>query len=389
MHIDTGTLPAYARGCAVLGSGGGGPVTIARAAALQALRDHGPVRVVQPAGLDPDLLVMPVGIAGSSAVTSERVGGTDEPLHLRQKIEELYGVPVGALLASEIGGANGCLAVAWAARLGLPLVDADGMSRAFPRMDQTVMQLRGVSPTPAVICDGRGRTVVIDQVSGRWLERLVRAALEPFGGVVATSEYVLRGHQVATSTALGSVTNALRLGARLPAPLISGKIAEPCPILVEGLGPDLGRLVRVEAGTEFLAVMEDGAPLAAVPDVIAMLDARTGEVVDTEYVRYGLRVSIVRVPCDPVWHTPEGLRLAGPEAFGLTGLTGLTGRTAPATPSAPPEEPPPAAASAPSEDPSAAAPSVSPSVSPSMPPSVPPAVSPDAPRAAPRPGAAS
>lgn len=296
-------------------------MTIARAAALQALEDHGPVRIVQPDELDPGMLVMPVGIAGSSAVMSERVGGTEEPVHLRDKIEQLYGTRVGAVMASEIGGANGCLAVAWAARLGLPLVDADGMSRAFPGMDQTVMQLRGISPTPAVVCDERGRTVVIDHVTGRWLERLVRASLEAFGGQVATSEYVLRGHQVATCTALGSVTRALSLGTRLPAPLITGKIAEADgSILVEGLGPDEGRLVRIEAGSEFLAVVEDGDPLACVPDVIALIDTRTAGVVQAEQVRYGLRVSVLRVPCDPVWHTPEGLRLAGPEAFGLSGL---------------------------------------------------------------------
>nr|WP_055503374.1 DUF917 domain-containing protein [Nonomuraea pusilla] len=324
MRIDTGLLPAFARGCAVLGSGGGGPVAIGRAAARQALEDHGPVEVVSPAELDPSLLVMPVGTAGSSAVMSERVGGTEEPVHLRDKIEELFGAPVGAVMASEIGGTNGCLAVAWAARLGLPLVDADGMSRAFPGMDQTVMQLRGVSPTPAVMCDERGRTVVIDHVTGRWLERFVRASLEAFGGQVATSEYVLRGHQVASCTALGSVTRAVRLGERLPEPIVTGKIAEAGgSVLVEGLGPDEGRLVRVEAGSEFLAVIEDGAPVAAVPDVIALLDTRTREVVQTEQVRYGLRVAVLTVPCDPVWHTPEGLRLAGPAAFGLTGLTGL------------------------------------------------------------------
>jgi uncharacterized protein len=303
-------------------------VTIARAAALQALEDNGPVRVVQPSELDPDLLVMPVGTAGSSAVMAERVGGTEEPVHLREKVEELYGVRVAALLASEIGGANGCLAVAWAARTGLPLVDADGMGRAFPRMDQTVMELRGIAPTPAVLCDERGRTVVVDHVTGAWLERLVRASLEAFGGQVATSEYIMRGHQVAAATVLGSVTRAARLGARLPDPLITGKVAEVAgSILVEGLGPDSGRLVRVEAGSEFLAVIEDGVPVAAVPDVIAMLDTRTGEVVQAEQVRYGLRIDVLRIACDPVWHTPEGLRLAGPAAFGLTGLPTPAGTT--------------------------------------------------------------
>ncbi|MFG3442585.1 DUF917 domain-containing protein [Nonomuraea sp. NPDC047897] len=352
MDIDTGLLPAFARGCAVLGSGGGGSVTIGRAAALQALEDHGPVRVVAPADLDPGLLVMPVGTAGSSAVMSERVGGTEEPVHLRDKIEELFGVRVGAVMASEIGGANGCLAVAWAARLGLPLVDADGMSRAFPGMDQTVMELRGIPATPAVLCDERGRTVVIEHVTGRWLERYVRASLEAFGGQVATSEYVLRGDQVATATALGSVTRAVRLGTALPEPLITGKVAEAAgSILVEGLGRDQGRLLRVEAGSEYLAAIEDGRPVAAVPDVIALLDTRTREVVQTEQIRYGLRVSVLRVPCDPIWYTPEGLRLAGPAAFGLSGIPAPLGapgrstvwraapdepRARPASPQAPP-----------------------------------------------------
>ncbi|WP_049568451.1 DUF917 domain-containing protein [Nonomuraea sp. SBT364] len=323
MDIGTGLLPAFARGCAVLGSGGGGPVAISRAAAMQALEDHGPVSVVQPGDLAPDTLVMPVGTAGSTAVMSERICGVNEPVHLRAKVEELFGAPVGAVMASEIGGANGCLAVAWAAVTGLPLVDADGMSRAFPGMDQTVMELHGVPPTPAVVCDERGRTVVIENVTGRWLERLVRSALEAFGGQMATSEYILRGAQVATCTALGSVTRALRLGTSLPEPLITGKVAETAgSILVEGLGRDLGRLARIEAGSEFHAVIEDGTPLALVPDVIALLDTRTEEVLRVEQIRYGLRVSVVTVPCDPIWHTPGGLRLAGPAAFGLTGLSG-------------------------------------------------------------------
>ncbi|GAA2868281.1 DUF917 domain-containing protein [Streptosporangium fragile] len=322
MDIDTEVLPAYARGCAVLGSGGGGPVSITRAAARQALEAHGPVRVVQPSDLDPDALVMPCGNVGTSHVAVERIGGVAEASYLRDAVEKLHGSPVAALMPSEIGGANGCAAVAWAACLGLPLVDADGMGRAFPRMDQTVMELRGISPTPAVLCDERGRTVVIDHVDGRWLERLVRASLEAFGGQAASSEYALRARQVPGATVVGSVTRAVELGRRLPDPLISGKVAavEQGTTLVEGLGGDAGRLVRLEAHNEYLAALEDGELLAAVPDVIAVLDARSGETVQTDQVRYGMRVHVVPLPCDPVWHTPEGLRLAGPEAFGLTGL---------------------------------------------------------------------
>ncbi|WP_433256460.1 DUF917 domain-containing protein [Streptosporangium sp. CA-135522] len=338
MDIDIELLPAYARGCAVLGSGGGGSVAMMRAVAQQALEEHGPVRVVQPEELDPDVLVMPCGSAGTSAVQLERIGGRGEPAYLRAEVEKSHGGRVGALMPSEIGGANGCVAVAWAAYLGLPLVDADGMGRAFPRMDQTAMELHGISPTPAVLCDERGRTVVIDHVDGRWLERLVRVSLEAFGGQVASSEYVLRAGQVRTCTVTGSVTRAVEIGENLPGPLVTGKVTavEDGSILVEGLGPDAGRLVRIEAQSEYLAVFEDGRLLAAVPDVIALLDTRGGETVQVEQLRYGLRVGVVHLECAPVWRTPAGLRLGGPEAFGLSGLPRPP---LPCDPAAPPAAP--------------------------------------------------
>ncbi|MFI0450044.1 DUF917 domain-containing protein [Actinomadura sp. 6N118] len=333
--LDGTTLPTFARGCAVLGSGGGGGVGVALATALQAVEDHGPVHVVQHEDLDAGALVMPCGIIGSPAVAGERIGGGTEAEVLRDTVERLHGAPVAALMSSEIGGSNGCHAVAWAAGLGLPLVDADAMGRAFPRMDQNAMELAGIAPTPCVLTDERGRTVVLDHVDGRWLERLARGVLEAFGGQAATSEYVLRAGQVRTAAVTGSVSRALAIGAALAGGvphepggglgrLITGKISAvdrtgtgATAAIVEGLGPDTGRLLRLEAQSEYLAAYEDGRALTLVPDIIAVLDTRTAAAIDVEQLRYGLRVSVLALPCAPVWNTPEGRRLAGPAAFGL------------------------------------------------------------------------
>ena len=48
-------------------------------------------------------------------------------------------------MAAEIGAGNGVLPVTWAARLGLPVVDADGMGRSFPEVPQVTMNLAGIS----------------------------------------------------------------------------------------------------------------------------------------------------------------------------------------------------------------------------------------------------
>ncbi|MFB7916374.1 DUF917 domain-containing protein [Streptomyces sp. NPDC056061] len=333
MHMDAGALADFARGCAVLGSGGGGPADVTLPVAGQAIEECGPVPVVDPAVLPGDARIMSVGLVGSPAVAAERIGGRDEPARLRARFEDLHGAPVAAVMCSEIGGLNGCLAVAWAARLGLPLLDADSMGRAFPRMDQNVLELAGLRPGPTVLADEHGHTLVVDDVDGAHLERFVRAAVAAFGGRAASTDYPLTAAQAARHAVAGSVTRALALGrGEGPAPLLTGKIAsvrryaagnaddDATAVLLEGTGADAGRLVLVEARSEFVAALEDGTPLAVVPDVIALVDVRTGWAVPVEEIRYGLRVGLVTLPSAPAWYTPDGLRLAGPAAFGLPGL---------------------------------------------------------------------
>jgi DUF917 family protein len=54
-----------------------------------------------------------------------------------------------------------------------------------------------------------------------------------------------------------------------------------------------------------------------VPDIITVLDAHNGEPIVTERLRYGQRVSVIAFPGPDIWHTPEGLALVGPQAFGF------------------------------------------------------------------------
>ena len=86
--------------------------------------------------------------------------------------------------------------------------------------------------------------------------------------------------------------------------------------LIEGLGDDRGRELRLEIQNENLVARADGRVLASVPDLITVLDAGSGEAVSTERLRYGQRVRVGAFPCDPVWRTPAGLERAGPRAFG-------------------------------------------------------------------------
>jgi DUF917 family protein len=87
-------------------------------------------------------------------------------------------------------------------------------------------------------------------------------------------------------------------------------------VVVEGLGVDAGRLIRLELQNENLVALERGHVLASVPDLITVLDSETAGAIATERIAYGQRVTVIAFGCDPVWRTEEGIEVAGPRAFG-------------------------------------------------------------------------
>jgi hypothetical protein len=341
-QLDASNLPALARGCAILGTGGGGDPDVGLLMALQALEEFGPIEVADLDDLPDDGLVMPCGMIGAPTVSIEKLGNGSEGIRLRDKVEQLFGKPVVALLAGEIGGSNGILPASWAARMGLPVVDADGMGRAFPEIPMMTMEIAGISPNPSVMTDERGNVLVFDAIDGKWTERLERVVSIEFGGKGASAEYMLTVAEARTATVRNTISLAVRIGRVLEqaegeplealvdelhaALLIRGKVVDVDrrttggfvrgSATIDGLGDDSGRTLVLEIQNENLVALENGVLRAIVPDLISVLDSESAEAITTERLRYGQRVAVIAYPCDPVWRTPGGLQLAGPAAFG-------------------------------------------------------------------------
>jgi uncharacterized protein len=340
--LDADSLPALSRGCAILGAGGGGDSYVALLQALQATEDFGPVPLVDLDELPDDALIMPCGGIGAPTVTIEKFENGDEGARLRENLQFMTGRPVAALMAAEIGAGNGVLPITWAARLGLPVVDADGMGRSFPEVPQVTMNLAGISPCPAVMTDERGNLVVFRTISGDWAERLERAAAVEFGGAASSTEFSLTAAQARGATVRNSVSKAIRIGEAIGSAagspvaaliaeidafrLVTGKVLDVerrttsgfvrGSVVIEGLGEDAGRLIRLEFQNENLVALERGRVLASVPDLITVLDSETADAILTETIRYGQRVTVIAFGCDPVWRTQRGMAVTGPRAFG-------------------------------------------------------------------------
>ncbi|RCG33343.1 DUF917 domain-containing protein [Sphaerisporangium album] len=330
-----------ARGATLLGSGGGGQTD---AAARLLLRVLGGGRVSLLSG---DELgeghVVPVGIVGAVSVFTERLPSGGEWAHVLAAVAGRTGIRPAGLMSIEAGGVNGVIVFAAAAELGLPVVDADLQGRALPRLDQMSAAALGEPLTPLAIGDAGGRLLVLDGLSAPAAERVVRAALSEFGGWAAIALRPIPVARLHSLAIVGSLSRALRLGARHAAwtrtadaremaaslgarVLVTGRVVEVVRHRAAtgfGRGSVIiradrgGTLVRLEMENEYLLALVDGLPVASTPDILCVLDRAGGLPVSCDTVRGGAEVVALHLPGPPFWWRPEVLHAVAPRAFGL------------------------------------------------------------------------
>jgi DUF917 family protein len=339
-EITRADVAPLAAGCAVFGTGGGGSVHGAQLSVENAIDANGPVRVLAVDDLGPDDAVIIMSGMGAPSVGIEMLGSSSQAHTLLREVERLVGRPITAIMAAEIGGSNGVAPVGWAAELGLAVLDADGMGRAFPKATMISMNVAGLPSEFAVMSDVVGNVTVLRTIDIAWLERHARAFTVAAGGIALGAHYLLTSETAPGAVIEGTVSRAIQVGRRLlgatePIPeiadelgaavLLTGKVIDidrntdggftRGSVTIEGIGADRGRMVRVEIQNENLVVIEDGAVVVSVPDLVSILDSETGEAISTEMLRFGQRVSVLAWACDPLWRTPRGIELAGPQAF--------------------------------------------------------------------------
>jgi DUF917 family protein len=339
--VSESDIADLAFGCALLGTGGGGSVGGASLEVAHAIRAHGAVQVIDLADLADDDLVMPLSGVGAPVVSYEMLRNGSEGAKVRAAVEKEFGRPVKAVLASEIGGANGVDTLMWASRLGLPIVDADAMGRAFPEVQMVSFYVADADVTPIMMADLQGNVATFRPRNGEWSEPLARAFAVACGGSALMADYVMTAGEMRGKVVQGSISRALAIGraargsldpveairselnARI---LVAGKLADlerrvgdgfvRGSFNVHGTGEDRGRTVRIEIQNENLVALEGPRVLATVPDLISVVDVQTGAAVATEELMHGMRIAVLAMPCDPLWRTEKGIATVGPRAFG-------------------------------------------------------------------------
>jgi len=343
-------IDIVADGCALLGSGGGGESHSFRMALRSLLAERGPVEVVDAATLAPDAQAVNVGFVGAPVVMTEKLFCEQTVVLALEAMSRRLGRRIDAVIPAEIGGANGLSAMIAASLIGVPVVDADGMGRAFPLSDQISYSIYGRSASPTIATTDHGEVVCVEGSSNRRVEWLVRAISSANGAVCFSVDYPLSGAEVRSYAVLGSVSLARRIGAALDGArhnhqdpfaslagaldtaggiavrsLFDGKVID-CRhetrggfgfgiVSLESIPP--GERMTVEFQNEFLIARRNEVTVATTPDIISIVDAETLRNIGSESVRYGQRVKVIALEAPTLLTTPAALAVVGPRAFGL------------------------------------------------------------------------
>ncbi|XP_072038494.1 uncharacterized protein [Amphiura filiformis] len=389
-------------GAGILGCGGGGSPYLGKLMALQQLKEGNKIKIILPERLNttPELtgVVATVAFMGAPGVIVEKIPSGKETSYAMQCMQDLFaagfkegsyegqlgGVDIEkkdggyfidnfpiqsevdpkmgkeapkivAVMSAEIGGLNAMEPLVVAARTGLPVVDCDGMGRAFPELQMFVPAISGNPLYPSTLADDTGiqRCVALQTDTPKDLENFFRVNVVKMGCAAALTFSPLKKEQLLQHSVLYSMSRAWHLGkAVLRAQrskadpvesivkheagklLMKGKILDVArnrtggfdkgTLLVDGIGAFTGQQLSVDFQNENLIAKVvkhtdaklQGQVVATVPDLICITDVDSGEPITTEEVRFGLRVAVVALACSPLLKTEAALKVVGPKAFG-------------------------------------------------------------------------
>ncbi|WP_105420503.1 MULTISPECIES: DUF917 domain-containing protein [Neorhizobium] len=353
-HVRTLTvedLDALEIGAGILGTGGGGNPYQGKLLALEAMKAGYEMNVLATDQIAPDALCMSIGGIGAPVVGVERLREGREGLRCLRAMEDLIRAPIDAMVCEEIGGANAINPLVTAALGGLPMLDCDGMGRAFPEMQMTTFSIYGHSSTPSVMCDLHGNVVIFNHaVSEVWHERMARACVVAQGGGAMLATAPMLAHFVHRYGIPKSYTKAIAIGEAV----IKARKAQEDPIAavcaleggrrifngkitdlkrhlrggfavgdleLAGFDDCIGQVAGVAIQNEFLIFRRNGKVEVTVPDLIVLLDVDTGYPITTEMLRYGQRVAVLAIPCHDLLRSAQALEVVGPKAFGYPEIT--------------------------------------------------------------------
>lgn len=358
-HVNTATdVEDFLRGANFLSASGGGDPAVEREDLLSDVEDGFDIGWVPLDQFDDDEMLFCSCYSGSIAPESfadpseraERLGGgrvVDRPLVAAVSLlERDLGVRCAGLISVEIGGINCGAILDAAARLGLPLADADYSGRAIPELHATALDLYAKRVLPFALADHFGNEIVVTaSPSNAWTERISKHLALSSLGIIGCAFAALPASEVRQIAVLDTMSEAMRLGAAIrdareqgtdpvaaAANALDGWVLFRGTIVgrewentgymegrhtIEGTGESSGHVLEVWFRNENHVSWLDGEPWVASPDLIEFCDPNTAEPLVNTYLELDQEIAVVGRRRRDAFDSAGGLATLGPQHFGF------------------------------------------------------------------------
>jgi len=356
--LDHEALEDILVGCSYFGCGGGGRLAEGRAHLADDLKAGLRFELLPMAALgDDDWVASPYGLGSLASPTeADRLRFADLPRAREDAVEasfrRLSGFlqrPFVAAVPGELGPWSTAAALSTAARIGIPILDADRVGRATPEATQDSVIVAGLSNLPAAAVTGFGDSLILEKVArSSRVEDLLRAISVASLGELGVTDAALSGRDIRRSGALivGTISRAQSLGRAVRLAIAEGTdpiravlAAGAGHLLFEGLVVDFpwrddagflvgevsiagrgdfsGSSYRVRFKNEHIVAWKDDVASVLPPDLISIVDTRTGAAIANPDFAVNQAVTVIGFAAPPIWRTPAGLSVFGPAYFGL------------------------------------------------------------------------
>ena len=352
------------RGLTLMGTGGGGRPDVGIDYLLPHVREGKSIPLASPEAIADEAWTCSVFGMGSIApqetlTAAERrsLGYGDwvvsKPMvEAVRELEAYTGIRVEAIVPFELGAVNTSAPIDTAFRLGLKVIDGDYAGRAIPELSQTTAALRGHVFEPGAICDPWGNVLIMKKsASLRVAERIgkmisIATKLPDMKAPCAHAGFLIKGREMKQLVVPGGVSRSLDIGRKIREAVETGKdparaAAEAIDgwvlfrgrvtrkewesregymfgmTTVEGLGPDQGHTFKIWLKNENHVTWLDERPFVTSPDIISVIDAKSGEPYTNTALEEGREVAVVGARADEKYRGPDGISLLGPRYFGF------------------------------------------------------------------------
>ena len=210
--LSLDNLEDFLRGTAFLGTGGGGDPYVGGLMLRQELEKGVDCKLIKGSEVDDNDLIVPIAVMGAPTVIVERLPNATSCIKALRKMEELMGRKATALIGAEAGGINGTLPFILSSYTGLPVIDADGMGRAFPELQMCTFGVYGVNCSPVIVRDEKDNEIIVNAENNLASEQFARVICMQMGTKSEIALYPMTGKQMKDTSVHHTCTLAYEIG---------------------------------------------------------------------------------------------------------------------------------------------------------------------------------